>query len=103
MRCKIRIFCLAVIVIVISAASAWCQDFFKGKGDPDSRGLPDGRRRRRRGTAAWKISRAPSARQSGGHCAQHAGRRGIDCCQLVRAVRQTGRLAASLRQLDEYR
>ena len=31
MRCKIRIFCLAVVVFVISAASAWCQDFFKGK------------------------------------------------------------------------
>ena len=42
MRCKIRIFCLAVIVIVISAASVGCQDFFKGKGIQILVGYPTG-------------------------------------------------------------
>jgi len=42
MRCKIRIFCLAVIVIVISAASVGCQDFFRGKGIQILVGYPTG-------------------------------------------------------------
>ena len=42
MRCKIRIFCLAVIVIVFSAASVGCQDFFKGKAIQILVGYPTG-------------------------------------------------------------
>src|SRR5258705_9394099 len=42
MRCKISIFCLAVIVIVISAASVGCQDFFKGKAIQIVVGYPTG-------------------------------------------------------------
>ena len=42
MRCKISIFCLAVIVIVISAASVGCQDFFRGKGIQILVGYPTG-------------------------------------------------------------
>ena len=42
MRCKIGIFCLAVIVTVISVASVWCQDFFKGKGIQILVGYPTG-------------------------------------------------------------
>src|SRR5258705_5288055 len=42
MRFKIRIFCLAVIVILISAVTAWCQDFFRGKAIQIVVGYPTG-------------------------------------------------------------
>jgi tripartite-type tricarboxylate transporter receptor subunit TctC len=42
MRSKIMIFCLAMIAIVIAAASAWSQDFFKGKAIQIIMGYPTG-------------------------------------------------------------
>ena len=42
MRSKIMIFCLAMIAIVIAAASAWSQDFFKGKAIQIIIGYPTG-------------------------------------------------------------
>src|SRR4030095_7534133 len=42
MRSTIMIFCLAMIAIVIGAASAWSQDFFKGKAIQIIMGYPTG-------------------------------------------------------------
>ncbi len=42
MQITIRIFCLAAIVIVFSAPSVWCQDFFKGKAVQILVGYPTG-------------------------------------------------------------
>jgi tripartite-type tricarboxylate transporter receptor subunit TctC len=42
MRSKIMIFCLAMIAIIIGAASAWSQDFFKGKAIQIIMGYPTG-------------------------------------------------------------
>ena len=42
MRSKLMILCLAVIAIIIGAASAWSQDFFKGKAIQIIMGYPTG-------------------------------------------------------------
>jgi tripartite-type tricarboxylate transporter receptor subunit TctC len=42
MRSKLMISCLAVIAIIIGAASAWSQDLFKGKAIQIIMGYPTG-------------------------------------------------------------